>query len=171
MQRKSTLLREIYARSHFERPENAIGFWMWRAAHQYQRVFDRAMEPLQLTHLQFVILAVCGWITEVKTDPAPGATQREIAEVASVHFAQVSAVLKTLEQKKLIVQRRDKDDTRRRSVTLTFAGVKKVAEAVPIARSLQQRLFGPMEEQKRTRSFLENIVKTLEDAAELEPGP
>jgi len=151
-------MRQLYVQSRFERPEDAIGFWLWRAAHSYQRIFDQAMEPLGLTHLQFVMLAVCGWITGAQEKPASGATQRDIAEMALVHFAQVSAVLKTLEQKGLISQARDGKDARRRSIRLTAAGAKKLGEALPLAQQLQQTLFGTAEQQEEVRSRLRDLI-------------
>jgi len=44
-------------------PEDAIGFVAWRITHRFQREVERAIRHLDLTHLQFTVLALVAWMS------------------------------------------------------------------------------------------------------------
>ncbi|MFG1307314.1 MarR family transcriptional regulator [Xanthobacter autotrophicus] len=131
-------LTDFYARETLGAPENAVGFLLWRVMHRYQRAIDRALAPLDLTHLQFTTLAMVGWLCR-KEEPT---TQVELARHADIHVMQVSLMLKALEKKGLVARLPSSSDTRAKRVAITSAGLEALKVAMPLAIEIQQRMFG-----------------------------
>ena len=131
-------LTELFENETLGAPENAIGFVLWRVVHRYVREIDRVLAPLDLTHLQFTILAMTAWTARLG-EPV---TQIALARFGDIHPMQVSQVLKALEAKNLIVRPRSERDTRAKFVEVTEAGVTVLKSAMPLAIAVQARLFG-----------------------------
>ena len=119
-------------------PENAVGFVMWRIVARYQREVDRALEPENLTNLQFITVALVAWFGR-ENRPL---TQIELARSAGIHPMQVSQTLKALETKKMISRRRSKSDTRAKRVEVTTMGVETLRLALPKVIAVQGQFFG-----------------------------
>ncbi len=119
-------------------PENAIGFVLWRISSRYQREMDRALHALDLSNLQFVTLALVGWLERSGTI----ATQIELSHFGGIHPMQTSQMLKLLEAKQLILRQRGEEDNRAKQVTLTRKGFETLRKALPRAVAVQNRLFG-----------------------------
>ncbi len=131
-------LRDIFAASQVERPEDTIGFLLWRVAHRHQREVDRVLAPLDLTHLQFVVLVQTAWLGHDGDD----VTQAGVAHYGKIHPMQLSSVLKTLEAKGLIVRDRCPINRRRKRLTLTPAAIAALSIALPKVTALQATFFG-----------------------------
>jgi DNA-binding MarR family transcriptional regulator len=138
MSKKARDLTDLFATVSLGSPENAIGFVLWRAVHRYQREIDRAFVALDLTHLQFTILALAAWLARA----GDAATQSELARFGEIHPMQVSLVLKALEAKAMITRGRSPSNVRAKRVEVTPPGVKVLRRALPIAIDVQRRLFG-----------------------------
>ncbi len=131
-------LHHLFAALGVQRPEDTIGFLLWRVAHRHQREVDRVLAPLGLTHLQFVLLAQTAWLGR---DGGP-VTQAGLAQFSKIHPMQLSHVLKTLAAKKLVVRDRCPQASRAKRVTLTDAAIALLGEALPRAKALQATFFG-----------------------------
>ncbi len=131
-------LRRMFEEVSLGAPENAIGFILWRITSRYQREMDRALVAVDLSHLQFVTLALVGWFERSGTV----ATQIELSRFGGIHPMQLSQMLKTLEAKQFIVRRRDTADSRAKQVALTRKGFGTLRKALPQAIKVQSRLFG-----------------------------
>jgi len=94
-------LNSLFAASGVQKPEDTIGFLLWRVAHRHQREVDRVLAPLGLTHLQFVLIVQTAWLGR---DGAV-VTQAGLADYGKVSPMQLSSVLKTLSEKGLVVRR------------------------------------------------------------------
>ena len=132
-------LDAVFAAPTLGAPENSVGFVLWRLVHRYVRELDRELAGLDLTHLQFTILALAAWLarsSEVVTQP-------QLARFGDIHPMQVSKVLKVLEDKSLVRRPGSEADTRVRLVAITTTGVTALGRALPIAVEVQARLFGP----------------------------
>ena len=129
-------IAEMFKTVSLGSPEHAVGFVMWRMTHRFQREVDQAMRQLDLTHLQFTVLAMAAW-TNRGGYPV---VQAEIARFGEIHPMQVSLVLKALERKGMI-----RRATRRgvaKVVSVTSPGLEVLRAAMPIAIAVQRRLFG-----------------------------
>ena len=119
-------------------PESAVGFVLWRIVARYQREVDRALIPLDLTHLQFVTLALAAWFGR----SGETVNQAELARFGGIQPMQISHMLKTLESKGFITRERSVADTRAKRVMVTRDGVKVLRQALPRVIGVQGRLFG-----------------------------
>ena len=119
-------------------PQNAVGFVMWRVVHRYQREVEQALRSLDLTHLQFVMLALVGWMTR----EGDSATQSELARFGDVHPMQVSKVLTALEKKGMLLRTPAVENALAKHVAITRPGFTALRHALPLVIDVQARLFG-----------------------------
>ena len=131
-------LSEMFATALLGSPRDAIGFVLWRVTHLWERELEHALRPLDLTHLQFTLLALVAWTQKQGGVPS----QAELARAGGIHVMQVSNVLGTLERKALIARSVAEGNPTAKSVTLTAEGMEKLRAAFPIAIDVQYRLFG-----------------------------
>jgi len=95
-----------------------------RAARQLARRFDEALKPAGLTHGQFSLMMSLN-------RPAPPKIG-DVAELLAMDRTTVTANLKPLQRRGLIDVAADPDDRRSRVLSLTKAGRKALAAAVPL---------------------------------------
>jgi len=111
---------------------------MWRIVHRYQREVDRALRPLDLTHLQFVVLTLVAW----QARAGEKANQAALAKFGDIHPMQLSNMLKALEQKGAILRTPAPSNALAKCVEITPAGIVALRKALPIVIKIQGRLFG-----------------------------
>lgn len=97
---------------------------LWPVTNSWQREIRGALAPFDLTHVQFVLLAV---LTTMDGD-AP-VTQRDLSERAATDPMMTSQVLRALEEKGLVERNPHPTDRRARTLTTTLAGVTLVNRA------------------------------------------
>jgi DNA-binding MarR family transcriptional regulator len=95
-----------------------------RAARALARRFDDALRPTGLTNGQFSMLMSLN-------RPQP-ATMASVASLLAMDRTTLTAALKTLERRGLVLVARDPGDRRSRRLSLTPAGQETLAAAVPI---------------------------------------
>jgi DNA-binding MarR family transcriptional regulator len=142
---RQTLLDEANDRGLPRRPEETFGFRLWQVMHAWQRRLEAALAPLDLTHMQFVILATTSWLSRCGETPS----QTRIAGFAKVDRMMVSKILRLLEGKGYVVRGRHPDDPRANRVDLTRSGRVAVEQAIPLMWSAQEAFFGRLSEAGR----------------------
>jgi DNA-binding MarR family transcriptional regulator len=95
-----------------------------RASRAIGRVFDEAFRPLGLNNFQFALLML------LNRPKAP--TIGGLAGDLAMDRTTITANLKPLERRGLVIVRRDGKDARVRLVTLTNAGSSLLAKCVPL---------------------------------------
>lgn len=135
-------LTRLFRSTPLQQPEDAVGFLLYRVAHRYQREIDRVCAAIDLTHLQFMLLVISGWLAR----QGDAVTQGELATFSGVHPMQVSNVLKALEAKVYVVRTKMAGDVRVKHVAITPDGVAVVRRALPLVEAAQRRFFGPDQE-------------------------
>ena len=138
MEVKPKAIRRMFDDVSLGAPENAAGFMFWRIAARYVREMDRALEPIGLTNLQFVSLALTAWLAR----SGDAATQTQLARFGGIHPMQLSQMLKALEAKGYVSRERSSLDSRAKNVCITASGLSALREALPLAIAVQARLFG-----------------------------
>jgi DNA-binding MarR family transcriptional regulator len=106
--------------------------------HRRQRQVESALSELDITHLQFVLLAGIGWLTRDGTLP----TQVQLAEFCKIHVMQISQVVRKLEDKKLIERTTHSSDPRAKVLRLTPTGEDVLSQAIPLVEQLDTAFFG-----------------------------
>lgn len=109
-----------------------------RAARQLARRFDRLFAPLGLTNGQFsLMVGLQGMVS-----PRLG----QVAALLAMDQTTVTAAVKALERRGLVVQAVDAADSRARRVSLTDAGRALLVRAVPLWIDEHGRLAGELPE-------------------------
>lgn len=139
----------------FEKPEHSPGFLLWQTMVTWQRRIKKALDPYDISHAQFVILANVLWFEGVKQTP----TQILIVRSTKLDKMTVSKSLKKLVAQGLIKRAEHKDDTRAKSVHLTTEGKTMASKLVPIVEKIDEEFFGVMS--RTNQQFLINILADL----------
>lgn len=135
---KPDAIAEMFDTISLGAPHNAVGFVMWRVVHRYQREVEQALRALDLTHLQFVTLALVAWMGRT----GDTATQSELAKFGDIHPMQVSKVLQALEQKRMVRRTPAPGNALAKRVAITAGGLTVLRDAIPRVIEVQTRLFG-----------------------------
>jgi DNA-binding MarR family transcriptional regulator len=138
MRNNTRAIADLFATASLGAPENVVGFVLWRVLHRYLREVDRALAPLDLTHLQFQMLVQAAWLAR----SGEAVTQAELARFGDIHRMQVSLMIKALEGKGLVARMRSPSDERAKRIEVTAAGLKSLRRALPVVIEVQRRLFG-----------------------------
>lgn len=104
--------------------QTSTGLMLWRVTNSWQRTIRAALTPFDLTHVQFVLLAVL-----TTMDRSTPITQRDVADRAETDTMMTSQVLRALEHKRLVERRPHPTDGRARTLVPTAAGVDLVNRA------------------------------------------
>ncbi|CAN5473922.1 hypothetical protein BH11ARM2_BH11ARM2_14880 [soil metagenome] len=139
--------------------ENSPGFQLWRASNAWQRVLRRLLDPMGLTHTQFIVLAIADRLGKVK----PCVTQAMIHEVAELDENLTSQVVRSLQAKGLVERRPHPEDGRAVSLMLTAEGKRLIEEGRTTLTEAKDRFFAPVQDRKED---LANILRTLADGAD-----
>lgn len=132
-------------------PEESLGFLLWKVSSCWRRKMEEALEPVGLTHPQFVILAGTGWFTR----DGGRASQAKIGRHAGLDPNTTSQILRGLEAKGLIDRSRSPDE-RSKYPVLTERGVEVLTEAFPRVEAVNGQFFAPLGDGGR-QSLLEAL--------------
>ena len=121
-------------------PGDSPGFLLWHTTLRWQRDVAAALGPLDLTHVQFVLLACAWWLNGQGQRP----NQLALARQAGTDVKMTSQVVRTLESKGLIAREVDPDDTRAKRLHVTEAGAELAPRAIAAVESVDARFFQPV---------------------------
>lgn len=110
----------------FKSPEDSPGYLLGQVTILWQRKLKRVLDPLDLTHTQFILLAAVAWLSR-ESDKV---TQIDIANQGNADRMMVSKVLRTLQEKKFITRQEHPTDTRAKIIKLTPMGETVFREAL-----------------------------------------
>lgn len=111
---------------HFKSPNDSPGFLLGQVTMLWQRKLKRVLDPFDLTHTQFVLLAALGWLSKNNNS----VTQVDIARQSNADRMMVSKVLRTLEEKDFITRQENEKDTRAKTIRLTAKGEKVLQKSI-----------------------------------------
>ncbi len=113
-------------RSRFPGPWHSPGFLLWQVTHEWQRRINRSLENLDLTQMQFVLLAGVGWLSH----QGKPVNQKALADFCQISSMQVSQVVRLLDHKELLERHSDQRDARARHLRLTLKGKRRLESAL-----------------------------------------
>lgn len=142
---------------HFKRPDDSPGYLLGQLTMLWQRKQKKVLDPIDLTHTQFVLLAVLGWLS--KTSDA--VTQVDIANQSNYDRMMVSKVLRTLEEKKFITRNEHKTDTRAKTIRLTSTGETVLQKAIKKVEDADLEFFFLLG--KEISSFNSNMLRLIDE--------
>ena len=118
-------------------PGDSPGFLLWRATLRWQRSLTHALAPLDLTHVQFVLLACTWWLNQHDERP----TQNTLAAQAGTDIKMTSQVVRGLERKGLIHREVDEADSRARRLRVTPKGARLARRAIAVVEQADAQFF------------------------------
>jgi DNA-binding MarR family transcriptional regulator len=119
-------------------PDSSPGFLLWHVTLRWQRDVAAALAPLDLTHVQFVLLASAWWLNAQGEAP----NQHSLAMHAGTDVKMTSAVLRKLEDKGLLTRETDAADTRAKRLRVTDRGARLAERAITVVESVDAAFFG-----------------------------
>ena len=120
-----------------EGPQASPGFLLWHATLRWQRAVSAALQPFDLTHVQFVLLACAWWLD----DRAESPNQLTLARQAGTDVKMTSQVVRKLEEKGLLARATDPHDTRAKLLTITPPGRALARRAVAVVERVDAEFF------------------------------
>lgn len=145
----------------FEAPEDSPGFLLWQTTVTWQRLIKKALEPHDISHAQFVIMAVSLWLEEHHQDP----TQVAIARLSKLDKMTVSKSLKKLVVQGYVSRKESQRDTRAKWVHLTSQGKSLVSKLIPLVEQIDAEFFGavPQADQRNLIQILGKLMAGTHD--------
>lgn len=140
----------------FDIPEDSAGFLLWQATTLWQRRIRKSLEPYELSHAQFVIMAILRWSYGQKEEVA----QIDIIERSKLDKMTVSKAVKKLVQRKLVERAEHKEDSRAKTVFLTPSGIALIEQVVPLVEGIDAAFFGSLgkREEKELLAILQRLI-------------
>jgi DNA-binding MarR family transcriptional regulator len=124
-----------------EGPSQSPGFLLWHTTMRWQRVMAAALAPLDLTHVQFVLLACAWWLGEHGDPPR----QSQVAAQAGTDPKMTSDVIARLEAKGLLRRTADPSDARAKFVLVTPEGAELAARAIVVVEEADAAFFADVD--------------------------
>jgi DNA-binding MarR family transcriptional regulator len=143
----------------FDQPEDSPGFLLWQTTITWQRLIKKALDPFQISHAQFVILAITMWFESNNQD----VSQSSIIRQSKLDKMTVSKSLKKLVAEGYVKRMEHKEDTRAKAVLLTNKGKVLIAKLVPIVEKIDDEFFSSIK--KSSRLALINVLNDLVSSA------
>ena len=125
-------------------PSHSPGLLLWRTTMRWQRAMTAALAPLDLTHVQFVLLASAMWLGRNGEPP----NQVQLAAQAGTDVKMTSDVIARLEAKGLIRRETNPHDSRAKVIRITEAGAAAAQRAIVAVESADAVFFEPVDEAK-----------------------
>ena len=120
-----------------EGPAESPGFLLWRVTLRWQRLITEALRPLNLTHVQFVLLASAWWLSQQHETP----NQLAVATQAGTNTKMTSEVLRKLEDRGLVRQGTSDRDRRAKTVVVTPQGAQLAERAIAVVEKSDAEFF------------------------------
>lgn len=125
--------------SEYKEPYDSLGFHLWQVTNLWQKNLRHALHELDLTHVQFILLASIEWLNAQSAQE--DVTQVQIAGYAHIDPMMASQVLRHLEKKGFLIRMEHPMDTRAKSITLTPVGERMLSQALDIVVKADRSFF------------------------------
>lgn len=155
-------------------PGDSPGFLLWRTTLRWQRGITAALRPLELTHVQFVLLAAVWWLSDQVATPGELPSQRQVAAHAEADVMMTSQVLRALESRSLLTRTADPGDARVKRLTVTDAGRRLAGEAVAVVEAADADFFARVRDHAELLDVLHQLADDPRPVAEVratQPAP
>jgi len=124
---------------HFD-PTASPAYQLWLVTNAWQRTVRKILEPFDITHCQFVILAAVDLLIQKEETP----TQVAVHRFAAIDENMTSQVVKTLIGKDLLLRNPNPTDGRGHVLALTKSGEKLLEEVRAVVRPAADEFFSPL---------------------------
>ena len=141
--------------SEIKNHKESMGLLFWQVSMLWQRKIKKVLQAYDLTHTQFVILAVIEELTEQDKT----VTQKNISDFSMIDVMTVSSTVRLLAKKGLISRSQHETDTRANSIINTEMGKSLLSKAVKAVDKVDKTFFFDNDANKSLGIF--SAVSTL----------
>lgn len=135
-------------------PSDSPGFLLWRISNNWQREQRAALQPLGLTHTQFVMLAVATWFGA--EEPL---TQMKLSQLTGSDPMTTSQVVRALLASGLFERADHPTDTRAKVISASATGRKLAQKAITVVEEVDRRFFEPLgQDQARLVTLFQRLL-------------
>lgn len=134
-------------------------YQLWLASNAWLRIVRRALEPLDLTHAQYVVLASTMRLTKGAQHPS----QAEVCRFAALDENMASQVVKVLMEKGFIERLRHPADGRAHALKLTEIGSELTLRAREAVKPATERFFARLGDEIPAFTALLQTLNERED--------
>jgi DNA-binding MarR family transcriptional regulator len=140
--------------------EESTGFLLYNLTTLLQRRMKRELDTLDITHMQFVLLATLKRLSK----NSKTVTQIEIATESKADKMMVSKVLRTLQTKGFVTREEHSTDTRAKTILLTQSGNLMLNKGFTIVKKVEKEFFGCLDKQTETfNTAIKLLISTNQD--------
>jgi|SRR5579859_667272 len=140
--------------------EDSSGFLLWQVTTLWQRGIKKALDEIDITHPQFVLLASLLWLSKHQES----VTQIDLSNHSKIDPMTTSTVIRILQKKGLIDRREHHADTRAKAITLTDSGIRTTRQAVKIIEKFDTEFFDDLG--AKTKEFNAGLLTLLKTKQE-----
>lgn len=136
-----------YSPFSVEKPEDSPGFMLWQTSVLWQRRLKRVLHPHNISHAQFVILAILLWFEKSNQE----ATQSILVNWSKLDKMTVSKSLKILSTQGHVNRLEHTQDTRVKKVSLTPNGKALASLLIPLVEGVDERFFNVLNQPDKSK--------------------
>ncbi|WP_437957061.1 MarR family winged helix-turn-helix transcriptional regulator [Sorangium sp. So ce119] len=126
--------------SRFTTPKESAGFLLWQLSNAWHRRIRKELEAVDLTHVQFVLLAGIAWLNRTQSD----VTQVDLARHTKIDVMTTSQVLRVLESRGLVLRKPHKHDARAKCMVLASESEALLKRAIKLVENADESFFAPL---------------------------
>ena len=144
--------------THITTPmEKSPGLMLWQVSTLWQRAVKGALDEVGLNHSGYVILVSLHRLTEEHEE----VTQAMIVDATRLDKMTVSKSLKILETKNLVVRQAKEQDSRAKSLILTYKGHTLISQAVAAVEAIDETFFSVLkkEDKETLRTWMAEVLE------------
>ena len=145
--------------SEIKNHKESMGLLFWQVSMLWQRKIKKVLQAYDLTHTQFVILAVIEELTEQDKT----VTQKNISDFSMIDVMTVSSTVRLLAKKGLISRSQHETDTRANSIINTEIGKSLLSKAVKAVDKVDKTFFFDNDANKSLHSTLSELLLKNQD--------
>ena len=119
---------------------NSPTYQLWLATNAWQRSIRRVLDPIGLTHVQFIVLA---FVDRLSASGEP-VSQALVCRMAAIDANMTSEVVKLLEAKALLDRSVHPSDRRAHALSLTPGGKALLDQARALVKPRSEAFFAPL---------------------------
>lgn len=127
--------------------DSSSGFLLWQITTLWQREIKISLEPFDLSHSGFVILASLLWFNEHAIE----VTQTTIIEHTKLDKMTVSKSLKTLQKNRFVDRFENESDTRAKTIILTILGEELAIKALKAVEEVDRKFFSKLSHDEKNQ--------------------
>ncbi|MFN4123966.1 MAG: MarR family winged helix-turn-helix transcriptional regulator [Flavobacteriales bacterium] len=126
--------------SSFSNPEDHTSYLLWQVNMAWQRKIKSILDPFDLTHAQYMLLASLHWLSTQKKY----VQQQDLANHIAIDKMMTSKILRLMQKKGYIKRTKNKIDTRARNLMITEKGEEILLKANKSMNKIEAELLAPL---------------------------